>query len=334
LRDVNLSWTRTGDGAVKALAGLPHLGRFRSGVGLTDDGVAALHDWPALKTWHGGDETLTLFSYDPGPTFLLLRGAITDRGLARLRGLDGLFALNVDDRRLGITAAGLPALADLPHLAALAVDAKDDWMPHIAALPHLRHLIAQDTSAGDDGFAALARSRTLEYLWVRECYNLRRRGFQALAAMPVLRGLSVSCLNVDDEGLAALPHFPALHELMPMGVPDEGYVHVGRCATVERLTLMYCRDTTDAATAHITAMPRLARYFASYTLITDRTPALLATIDTLEDITFDSCHGLTDAGIAPLARLPRLRELNVSGRQISRAVARPFPPGVKVTRST
>ena len=38
--------------------------------------------------------------------------------------------------------------------------------------------------------------------------------------MPALRGLSVSCLNVDDEGLAALPRFPALRELMPMDVPE------------------------------------------------------------------------------------------------------------------
>jgi len=33
---------------------------------------------------------------------------------------------------------------------------------------------------------------------------------------------------VDDEGLSALPRFPALRELMPMDVPDEGYRHIGR----------------------------------------------------------------------------------------------------------
>lgn len=48
------------------------------------------------------------------------------------------------------------------------------------------------------------------------CHNLRKRGFMALAAMPALRGLSVSCLNVDDEGISMLPSFPVLEELMPM----------------------------------------------------------------------------------------------------------------------
>ena len=69
--------------------------------------------------------------------------------------------------------------------------------------------------------------------------------------MPTLRGLSVSCLNVEDAGIATLPSFPALRELMPMDVPDAGYRHIGKCAELESLVLMYCRDTTDAATEHI-----------------------------------------------------------------------------------
>jgi len=76
-------------------------------------------------------------------------------------------------------------------------------MPYIAALPRLRFLMCQDTEASDEGFVALSRSRTLEHLWGRRCY-------------------------VDDEGLSALPRFPALRELMPMDVPDEGYRHIGR----------------------------------------------------------------------------------------------------------
>ena len=35
-------------------------------------------------------------------------------------------------------------------------------MPAIAQLPALRFLIAQDTTAGDDGWVALGRSRTIE----------------------------------------------------------------------------------------------------------------------------------------------------------------------------
>jgi hypothetical protein len=91
----------------------------------------------------------------------------------------------------------------------------------------------------DDGFASLSRSQTLEHLWGRECPNLQSRGFAALAAMPALAGLAVSCKRVDDEALSALPRFPALKELLPMDVPDAGFRHVGACAQLETLRCMY-----------------------------------------------------------------------------------------------
>jgi hypothetical protein len=332
LRELNLAWTATGDGALRALAGRPRLANFHSGQGVTDDGIPYLHDWPVFKTWQGGDERLDLTGHDAAPNSLALRGPFTDAGLARLRGLDGLFALNVDDARLGLTPACLEALRDLPRLARLAVDAKDDWMAGLAALPHLRFLGIQDTTATDDGWVTLARSTTIQTIWGRRCHGLRTRGFVALSRMPRLRGLSVSCLNVADEGIAALPDFPALRELMPMDVPDAGYRHIGRCRELDSLVLMYCRDTTDAATEHITGLAKLTSYFNSYTTITDRTPRLLSAMDSLERITFDTCHGLTDAGVGALARLPRLRELSVSGRGVTASVTRLFPPSVTVRR--
>src|SRR5262249_29717362 len=162
-----------------------------------------------------------------------LCGSFTDRGMQHMRGLDGLFGLNLDNSQLAITAAALEPLVSLPNLGWLAVDAKDDWMPYIAEMPRLRFLGAQDTVAGDDGFLARSKSRTIEYIWGRRCHTLRRRGFLALANMPALRGLSVSCLNVDDAGVSALPTFPALKELMPMDVPDAGYRHIGTCEQLE-----------------------------------------------------------------------------------------------------
>ncbi len=329
---VDLSATSTGDGAIRALAGKERLGQFRSGNAVTDAGLLLLHEWPVYKRWRGGDAKMALLSYEAGPNQLSLRGPFTDRGMQGLHGLDGLFALDLDARELGITAAALRPLVSLPNLGWLAVDAKDDWMPYIAEMPRLRFLGAQDTIASDEGFVALGRSKSIEYIWGRRCHNLGRRGFLALSRMPALRGLSVSCLNVDDAGISALPQFPALRELMPMDIPDAGYRHIGRCAALESLVLMYCRDTTDAATKHITGLPRLTDYFNSYTTITDRTPELLSTMDSFERITFSACHGLTDAGVARLARLPRLRELHVSGQRITVGVGARFPPSVTVVR--
>ena len=331
LAKLDLAWTHTGDDALRALAGKEYLREFRSGPGLTDAGIPLLHELPVFKSWHGGDPWMALLSYDARPNLLVLRGQFTDRGMQHLRGLDGLFALNVDDSNLAITAACLPPLVSLPRLGWLAVDAKDDWMSHIADMPHLRFLGAQDTTASDDGFVALSRSQTIEYIWGRRCHNLQRRGFAALSRMPALRSLSVSCLNVDDAGIATLPSFPALRELMPMDIPDAGYRHVGKCAELESLILMYCRDTTDAATEHITGLSKLSYYFNSYTTITDRTPELLSTMSSLERVTFDTCHLLTNAGVAKLARLPRLRRVDVSGRGVSSELERAFPASVRVT---
>ncbi|MGQ0735954.1 MAG: hypothetical protein ACT4QD_20145 [Acidobacteriota bacterium] len=331
LRQVDLSWTRTGDGALRALAGKEKLAILASGNDVTDEGIPLLHELPVFKTWQGGEVGIALLDYRSLPNRLSLRGRFTDRGMQQMQGLDGLFGLNVDDGRLLITAAALEPLVSLPNLGWLALDAKDDWMPYIAKMPRLRFLGAQDTVAGDDGFVALSKSQSIEYIWGRRCHNLRRRGFMALGGMPALRGLSVSCLNVDDLGVSALPAFPALKELMPMDIPDAGYRHIGRCAQLESLILMYCRNTTDAATEHVTGLRRLSYYFNSYTTITDRTPELLSGMDSLERITFDTCHGLTNAGVARLARLPGLRELRVSGKGVTPNLADAFSSQVKVS---
>lgn len=331
LRRVDLSATKAGDEAIRALAGKRHLAELRSGNAVTDRGLGCLAELPVFKTWHGGDEAMALLRPTATPNTLSLRGVFTDRGMSALSSLHGLFALDLDNDQLLVTGAGLARLRELPHLTWLGFDAKDDSMPHVAALPHLRFLMCQDTTAGDDGFVALSRSQSIEHIWGRRCHNLRRRGFKALADMPRLRYLSVSCKNVDDQGVSALPRFPALAELMPMDIPDEGYRHIARCPKLVSLVLMYCRDTTDRATEHIAAMPTLTKYFASYTRITDRTPELLSGVSSLEEVSFDSCPGLTNGGIAALTRLPRLRKVSVGGmRRVTTDVAAAFPSRVEV----
>ena len=331
LAHIDLSGTHTGDEAVRALAGMSGLTHFKSGRNVTDRGLPFLHEFPVFKSWRGGAVSLGLLSPEVEPNLLHLRGTFTDRGMRHLAGLDGLFGLNIDDAGLPVTAAGLAPLAALPNLGLLAFDATDDAMPYIAAMPRLRFLICQDTLASDDGFQALSRSRSIEYLWGRRCYNLRSRGFRALASMPALRSLSVSCRNVDDSALAALPEFPALRELMPMDVPDDAFRHIGRCDRLESLILMYCRDTGDVATEHVLGLKQLTDYFASYTRITDRTPEMLARLPSLERIELFACAGVTNAGIGALARSPSLREIRLSAMQhVSRQATSGFPTRIRV----
>jgi Leucine Rich repeat len=330
LRRVDLNNTETGDGSLQALAGKPHLGTLHCGNRITDQGLRLLREFPVFRSWQGGEGEIGPLSPNARPNQLALRGPISDAGLGALEGLDGLFALGLEGEDMSFTPRGIDHLTALPRLTWLAITATDDRMAAIARLPHLRYLGCQDTVAGDEGFTALSRSASVETIWGRRCHNLRTAGFIALAAMPSLRELSVSCLNVEDRGIAVLPSFPALRNLMPMDVPDDGYRHIGRCSSLEVLTLMYCRATGDGATGHLTGLPRLRRYFASYTNITDRTPELLSGIDSLEEIEIYGCPGLTDAGVVRLARLPRLRELKISGQHVSSAVVEAFPPGVRV----
>ena len=210
----------------------------------------------------------------------------------------------------------------------------DVAMRHFAALPRLRRLRAQGTVATDTGFEALSHSATLESLWGRECPNLGDRGFIALSKMPALRGLGVSCKHVSDRALSVLPQFPALRELTPIDVVDSGFAHIGRCAQLERLTCMYCRTTTDAATEHIARLP-LRYYYAGLTKITDRSLEILGRMPSLEQVEFYECQGVTNAGLLWLAGLPRLREVHVAGSPgVTLDGTEVFPPHVRVKYST
>ena len=196
LESVDLLGTHTGDGVVAALAGKPRLRRLKTGRGVTDPALPLLHQFPIFKTWHGGAIEYSLMSADAEPNHLLLDGPFTNRGFASLAGLDGLFGLSFFWHISALTGAGLERLVDIPNLGFLGCEGElcnDEAMRHIAAIPHLRMLMGQGTVAGDAGFAALSRSQTIEYVWGRECPNLSGRGFAALADMPALRGLAVSC---------------------------------------------------------------------------------------------------------------------------------------------
>lgn len=196
----------------------------------------------------------------------------------------------------------------------------------------VRKLMCQDTSASDNGFVALSRSQTIEYIWGRRCYNLQRRGFAALATRPALRGLAVSCKNVDDDALSTLPRFPALKELMTMDVPDDGFRHVGKCAQLEALWCMYCTDTGDIATGHLAGLTSLNTYAAFSSRITDQSLKILGRLPTIERLTFEHCAQITNAGLASLAALPRLREVRLEGSPfVTREGAMTFPANVRVT---
>ncbi len=334
LEQVDLMGSRIGDGAIGALTRKANLRLLTTGMLVTDAGLPLLHQFPAFKTWSGVKAQYGLMNFRDDRNNLLLDGPFTNEGLKSLSGLDGVSGLGFFWHATAITPDGLAALADLPNVGLLACGGElctDVAMRHIAAMPRLRMLQAQGTVATDAGFEALSRSHTIEYIWGRECPSLTGRGFTALAAMPALRGLGVSCRNVDDESLSTLARFPALRELMPMDVSDAGFRHVGRCENLERLWCMYCRDTTDAATAHIAGLTKLKSYYAGQTKITDASLEILGRMTSLESLEFWNCAEITNAGGRFLAGLPNLREVTFDGcRLVTSDVHSVFPAHVRV----
>ena len=337
LEDVDALGTQTGDGTIRALMGKRHLRYFRSGQRVTDAGLALFQHFPVFRTWHGGDISYELMSANTKPNHLLIDGPFTNAGLASLRGLEGLFALSFFWHCPAFTSEGLRPLQQLLNLGFLGCQnshCDDQAMRHISDFPRLRMLMGQSAVASDAGFEALSRSQTIEYIWGRECPNLTSRGFSALASMPALRGLAVSCKNVGDASLARLVEFPALRQFMPMDVPDAGFRHIGRCQNLEALWCMYCRNTSDAATAHIAGLSQLKTYYAGKTEITDRSLETLGRMVSLEHVELWQCAGLTDTGLGYLASLPKLRELSLHGlSNVTRKAIAMFPQQVQIKYS-
>ena len=327
LEHVNLMGSPTGDGALEALEGKQHLNRLSTGRLVTDTGLRFLHTLPRMKTWHGEDNG----------GHLLIDGPFSDRGLASLAGLEGVADLDLFWHVTAITSGGFAALKDLPNLSSLGADGRlsdDVAMGHIAAIPRLRRLRAQESVATDEGFEALSRSSTLEGFWGRVCPNFGNRAFRAFSQMPSLARMGVGCAQVEDGVLALFPQFPALRELTPIGVQDTGFRHIGRCKQLQRLTCMYCRDTTDGATAHIADL-QIRYYYAGLTMITDRSLEILGRMSSLEQVEFYECKGVTDAGLPFLAALPRLREVALDSLPgVTFEGTRVFPNRVRVRYTT
>jgi hypothetical protein len=334
LESVNLMGTRTGDDCLKALRGKENLQELLTGRSVTDAGLGYLKDFPVFKMWRGGDSLGDELHSQVKPNHLMLDGPFTDDGLQQVKGLAGLYGLSFFWHSPNLTPAGLKVLPTLPKLGFVGCEGQlcnDQAMEYLAAVPQLHRLMIQGTVATDDGFGALSRSRTLAHIWGRDSHNLGGRGFAALSRMPSLRGLAVSCKNVDEASLALLPRFPALTALTPIDVTDSGFRYIGQCLKLEKLTCMYCRETTDVATSYLAGLSKLKSYYAGLTKITDQSLEMLGRIESLEEIEFYECRELTDAGLPFLARLPRLRKVEFFGLpNVTLTGTRVFPSRVRV----
>lgn len=253
-----------------------------------------------------------MLTQGPEPTCLLLDGPITT--LAPLEGLSGIQDLDLFWHVSHLNTEDFEVLPRLASLTTLGCDGKlsdDIAMHHIGKIPTLRSLRAQATTATEQGFVDLARPATLEKLWTgRDPINLTRGGWNALAQMPTITTLGISLANLDQQALAQLPHFRSLLEITPIDLTDEGFLHIGKCTQLKRLSCMYCRESSDIATQYIANL-NLTSYYAGLTRIMDHSLALLSKMESLESIELFETRHITDEGLKHLVNLPKLKELNL-----------------------
>jgi hypothetical protein len=335
LESVNLMGTATGDGTLRALSGKPKLCALDAGTRVTAAGLAALHDFPVFKNPLPDEVVRQAQIADSEPSHVALHPApFSTGGLDALVGLEGLYSFrlfSIDRSIPPIRGAALQPLLRLVCIESLWCDPADDAMAVIATMPRLRKLMCQDTAASDAAWVALGASRTIESIWGRRNSNLKGPGFVALSRMPALKSLGVNLGRVDQPSLAGLPSFPALRQLTPIGLGDDGFEQVGKCVELEVLTCMYTDDIGDSATEHLANLRQLRKYYAGDTRIGDRSLEILGSLPALENVELWSCIRITNAGMAALARTPRLRQVSVeTSPLVTRDAAKLFPPHVSV----
>ena len=318
LEQITLQWTATGDESVAALTGKPALSRVVLGNKVTDAGVARLRDFPALVVASEADSFLAVS----------MARTLTDRALADIGELKGVAALDLHTSVFGsphYTARGVAHLRAMTSLDSLNFHgqlATDPVLREIAGIPKLRSLHCQDIVSGDEGFIALGECTTLENFGARFCSHVTDRGFAPIARLPRLTTLGLGGPELTDAAMAHLADAPVLRDLGPILFGDAAFAYIARIPRLEKLTNMYNRTTTDAATRHLQNHPRLVHYSAFGTQITDESLGILAGLPRLETLEFENCAGITDDGLRELTRLPQLRRLsawscvNVKGKWI------------------
>jgi uncharacterized protein (TIGR02996 family) len=249
---LDLTFSRMGDGALRALLASPHLGNLRELVlkwcDLTLDGLRALATSPALAALEeldlecnevGGEAVLAFLNECRLPRLNRLCWGLKDWSPELLRALPGLPLL---PRLKSLNLLGSKATEeDLLALAGARLDGLDELnlagkvctpavVAALAANPSLRRLRKLELSGnpiGDAGAAALAGSPlagTLEELKLKGC-DVGWRGVRALARSPHLGRLVLLDLSdnpILDGGPRALAGSETLAALQAVSINQCG----------------------------------------------------------------------------------------------------------------
>lgn len=219
-----------------------------------------------------------------------------------LKDLEGLTELRVMRFMLAprATGEGLVSLSKLNHLhhvaAAFYGGGEVTGLKHIAAVKSLEQLFLKfGQNSPEDALDGLAEHPALRILMLNNWSKLTDAGMSKIAKIPKLQLLGVSgCTKITATGIAAL-----------------------KGLSLSSLDIGGCDRVGNEGAQAIAAMSGLQMLYAKASGITDDGIKHLAKLTKLDTLDLSDNFGVTDACLADLKKLSALKNLNLSGTELT-----------------
>jgi Leucine-rich repeat (LRR) protein len=315
--EVNLSFTKDLDQAIKLVSDLDHVYALELGEKASDAHLAACSRFKEIRkltinfnenVTDAGLAHLKSFSHVQHLSLMNLKQA-TAGGFASVAGMSELESLNVHGNQFGeagakhfaglrklkvleagycaLTLAAVAHFANMTELCELNLanneELTDDSLKHLAGMTKLEKLNLDSAKIGDAGLQYIADLTRLTEL------NLARTdvgdaGLKRLAKMTNLAHLDLSRTRITDAGLEALSGMKQLAFLDISGtaIKGNGLKHLAGCKELTTLEVGYMTHFTGEGLNHLAGCPKLTSINLSWTGLTD---AGLADIKALEQLT-------------------------------------------------
>ena len=217
--------------------------------------------------------------FDRAEGFLVPGGrALTDAGLSECGKLWHLRSLQSQSRADAVTDAGLAHLKGLTELRGLMLTSKritDAGLAHLKGLSQLRSLSLSNAQVTDAGLVHLKRMSKLETLDLSDT-QVTDEGLAHLRGLPRLQQLGLDRTQVTDAGLVQLQGLPQLQHLYlsETQVTDAGLVYVAGLSQLQGLDLSGTQ-VTDAGLVHLEGLTQLKLLNLAGTQVTHGGEAIL-----------------------------------------------------------
>jgi len=268
----------------------------------------------------------------PLECFVVLKSAITDRGLKQLSRLETLKEFDLG--RSQVTDAGILSLEHVRSAGFYKCNITDVAAKHLGVMPEIGMVNFTDSKVTDEGVAAFRNAPHLVTLFLAHC-KITDKSLEHIATMSQMHILNLVATPVSLKGIWAIRNLP-LQELEIGECPnlDDKCVEV-IANSFKQLHHLSLDDTriSKRGFKHLRNMKNLTYLRVSRTVFDDSD---LDTIESLPNLTvLDlSSTGVTAAVLPRLAKMPKLKILILNEcKLISQAEMREYTGRFKIDSS-